>query len=44
MLNRTNRNNAAVGLLALVMVLIAIPLNIIMTLVSAFRGDDESRH
>jgi hypothetical protein len=44
MLNRADRNDKSVGILALAMVLIAIPISIIMTLISAFTGDDESRH
>jgi hypothetical protein len=43
MLNHTDRNEISVGIRALAMVIIAIPVNIIMTLISAFTGDDEAR-
>ena len=43
MLNRADRNDNSVGIRTLAMVIIAIPVNIIMTLISAFTGEDEAR-
>jgi hypothetical protein len=43
MFNRADRNDISVGFRALAMIVLAIPINIIMTLVSAFTGDDEPR-
>lgn len=43
MLNRTRRNENATGFKALCLVILTIPINIVMTLVSAFTGEDEAR-
>jgi hypothetical protein len=43
MLHRADRNDISVGIRALAMIIIAIPTNIIMTVISAFAGEDEAR-
>src|SRR4051812_49647576 len=43
MLHHTDRNDISVGIRALALIIIAIPVNIIMTLISAFTGEDEAR-
>jgi hypothetical protein len=44
MLNRTDRNDISAGVRALALIIIAIPLHIVMTLVSAFTGDEPHQH
>jgi hypothetical protein len=43
MLHRADRNDISVGIRALAMIIIAIPANIIMAVISAFAGEDEAR-